>query len=139
MNSFLSQTFFRKPDFSVFPFQILKKFALRAIRFCHRGGKIVHSQMVLITRNYLTKHFNRLVCNGCVCAVVGFRSRHCPRGQTLNEDSTLNLHVTPPLRKHFVASCATYTISIILLSIDLYTNTFSNLVSICEKSKKSKR
>jgi hypothetical protein len=25
-----------------------------------------------------------------------------PRDQTLNEDSTLNLHVTPPLRKHFV-------------------------------------
>jgi hypothetical protein len=25
-----------------------------------------------------------------------------PRGQTLNEDNTLNLLVTPPLRKHFV-------------------------------------
>jgi hypothetical protein len=43
-----------------------------------------------------------MACNVCVCAVVGFRSRHCPRGQTLNEDNTLNLHVTPPLRKHFV-------------------------------------
>jgi hypothetical protein len=40
--------------------------------------------------------------NVCVCAVVGFRSRHCPRGQTLNEDNTYSLHVTPPLRKHFV-------------------------------------
>gem|GEM_PF-5619120 len=42
--------------------------------------------------------------NVCVCAVVGFRSRHCPRGQTLNEDNTLSLHVTPPLRKHFVVA-----------------------------------
>jgi hypothetical protein len=41
----------------------------------------------------------RMVANVCVCAVVGFRSHHCPRGQTLNEDNTLNLHVTPPLRK----------------------------------------
>ena len=29
-----------------------------------------------------------------------------PRDQTLNEDDTLNLHWTPPLRKHFVAACA---------------------------------
>ena len=44
--------------------------------------------------------------NVCVCAVVAFRSRHCPRGQTLNEDNTYSLHVTPPLRKHFVGrSC----------------------------------
>jgi hypothetical protein len=45
---------------------------------------------------------NLMTPNVCVCAVVGFRSRHCQRGQTLNEDNTLNLHVTPPLRKHFV-------------------------------------
>jgi len=44
-----------------------------------------------------------MAANVCVCAVVGFRSRHCPRGQTLNEDNTLNLHVTPPLRKHFLS------------------------------------
>jgi hypothetical protein len=30
----------------------------------------------------------------------------CPRNQTLNEDNTLNLHVTPPLRKHFVTASA---------------------------------
>jgi hypothetical protein len=46
-----------------------------------------------------------MAANVCVCAVVGFRSRHCPRGQTLNEDNTLNLLVTPPLRKHFVGGC----------------------------------
>jgi len=46
--------------------------------------------------------------------VVGFRSRHCPRGQTLNEDNTLNLHVTPPLRKHFVAGCAAILQSVIV-------------------------
>jgi hypothetical protein len=46
----------------------------------------------------------KLTANVYVCAVVGFRSRHCPRGQTLNEDNTLNLHVTPPLRKHFVGN-----------------------------------
>ena len=43
--------------------------------------------------------------NVCASAVARFRSRHCPRGQTLNEDNTLNLHVTPPLRKHFVGGC----------------------------------
>jgi hypothetical protein len=41
--------------------------------------------------------------------VVGFRSRHCPRGQTLNEDNTYSLHVTPPLRKHFVAGSAPFS------------------------------
>ncbi len=44
-----------------------------------------------------------IATNVCVCAVVGFRSRHCPRGQTLNEDNTYSLHVTPPLLKHFVS------------------------------------
>jgi len=29
-----------------------------------------------------------------------------PRGQTLNEDNTYSLHVTPPLRKHFVINSA---------------------------------
>jgi hypothetical protein len=48
--------------------------------------------------------------NVCVCAVVGFRSRHCPRGQTLNEDNTYSLHVTPPLRKHFVMQRAVLTL-----------------------------
>jgi len=32
-----------------------------------------------------------------------FEAASCPRHLTLNEDSTLNLHVTPPLLKHFVA------------------------------------
>jgi hypothetical protein len=53
----------------------------------------------ILTGHYLQQF---ALPNVCVCAVVGFRSRHCPRGQTLNEDNTLNLHVTPPLRKHFV-------------------------------------
>jgi hypothetical protein len=31
-----------------------------------------------------------------------FEDVFVPRDQTLNEDNTLTLHVTPPLRKHFV-------------------------------------
>jgi hypothetical protein len=52
---------------------------------------------------------SKMAANVCVCAVVGFRSRHCPRGQTLNEDNTYSLHVTPPLRKHFVGGRWFYT------------------------------
>jgi hypothetical protein len=52
-----------------------------------------------------------IAANVCVCAVVGFRSRHCPRGQTLNEDNTYSLHVTPPLLKHFVVGCRNYSFS----------------------------
>jgi hypothetical protein len=32
-----------------------------------------------------------------------------PRDQTLNEDSTLNLHHTPPLRKHFVGGSVAFS------------------------------
>jgi hypothetical protein len=46
--------------------------------------------------------------NVCVCAVVAFRSRHCPRGKTLNEDNAYSLHVPPPLRKHFVTASALF-------------------------------
>ena len=31
-----------------------------------------------------------------------FEAASCPRHKTLNEDNTYSLHVTPPLRKHFV-------------------------------------
>ena len=31
-----------------------------------------------------------------------FEAASCPRHKTLNEDNTLNLYVTPLLRKHFV-------------------------------------
>jgi hypothetical protein len=37
-----------------------------------------------------------------------FEAASCPRHKTLNEDNTLNLHVTPPLRKHFVTACAPF-------------------------------
>ncbi len=33
-----------------------------------------------------------------------FEAASCPRNHTLNEDNTLNLHFTPPLRKHFVGN-----------------------------------
>jgi hypothetical protein len=48
--------------------------------------------------------------------VVGFRSRHCPRGQTLNEDNTYSLHVTPPLRKHTVTAMCPF-LFLTLLSV----------------------
>ena len=44
-----------------------------------------------------------------------FEAASCPRNQTLNEDNTFNLHVTPPLCKHFVSIRAACTVSIILL------------------------
>ena len=40
-----------------------------------------------------------------------------PRDQTLNEDNTLNLHVTPPLRKHFVVRSGDY----LNFSLNLFT------------------
>ena len=38
-----------------------------------------------------------------------FEAASCPRNQTLNEDNTYSLHVTPPLRKHFVMHSAAVT------------------------------
>src|SRR5687768_14370644 len=32
-----------------------------------------------------------------------------PRHQTLNEDNTFTLHITPPLRKHFVGSSRVFS------------------------------
>jgi hypothetical protein len=39
-----------------------------------------------------------------------FEAASCPRNQTLNEDNTYSLHVTPPLRKHFVGGCVAFTV-----------------------------
>lgn len=44
-----------------------------------------------------------------------FRSRTCSLHQSLNEDNTLNFHVIPPLRKHFVGDSSILSICPITL------------------------
>ena len=49
--------------------------------------------------------YKGLICPAALCITFvfaqwwAFEAATVPRGQTLNEDNTLNLHVTPPLRK----------------------------------------
>ena len=56
-----------------------------------------------------------------------FEAASCPRHKALNEDNTLNLHVTPPLRKHFVGCCGAF----LHFSVNRYGKCFLHLSQNC--------
>ena len=78
-----------------------------------------------------SKHRN---CPAALCITLvfaqwwAFEAASCPRHKALNEDNTLNLHITPPLRKHFVVHSSLYRLlnKYILIGIAIHTKTTSN-------------